>query len=177
MSTTIPLLAILQHTPLWVWALLALLLAVGYRQSLPRRVGLRRAALLPAVLLAWSLWSVASGFGSAGALAAWALGAAVAAAAAVAMGAPAGARWSADLRCFEAPGSWVPLLLIVALFCVKFGVGASLAMHPALRDDEAFAAAAGLAYGGFSGLFAGRALALLRLVAHGAVALAQNRRP
>lgn len=154
---------ILQHTPSWVWVLLAVLLALGLAQTLPRRVGLRRAALLPAAMLVWSLWSVVSGFGSALALSAWALGALVTAGATARLGAPRGARWQADESRFELPGSWVPLALIVALFGAKFFVGASIAQHPLLRADDAFAAAASLAFGAFSGVFAGRALALLQL--------------
>jgi hypothetical protein len=38
-----------------------------------------------------------------------------------------------------------------------------LALHPALRGDAGFAALAGAGYGGFSGLFLGRAKALWQL--------------
>ena len=163
MPSSPPLTAILHHTPPWVWALLTVLLTLGFMQTLPRRVSVLRAALLPVAMLVWSLWGVAAGFGGATALAAWAAGVLASASAAERLGAPAGARWSAAERCFELPGSWVPLALIVALFCIKFGVGTSLALHPALGDNAAFAHGASLAYGAFSGVFAGRALALLRL--------------
>lgn len=163
MPSPTSLLMTLHYTPAWVWALLAALVAVGLSQTRPRRIGLRRAALLPAAMLAWSLWSVVAGFGSALALGAWTVGVLVAASATALLGAQRGARWQAGERRFELPGSWAPLALIVALFCAKFVVGASLAQHPLLRADAAFATGASLAFGAFSGVFAGRALALLRL--------------
>ena len=64
MSSTPPLSDILMHTPPWVWGLLAGLVALGLLQTRRRQVGLARAALLPAAMLAWSLWSVMAGFGS-----------------------------------------------------------------------------------------------------------------
>jgi hypothetical protein len=167
MSSLTMFIEILRHTPPWVWGLLAALLALGYLQTRPRRVGLGRATLLPASMLAWSLWGVAASFGGAAALATWALGVLGAAVATARLPAPAGSRWMAATRAFELPGSWVPLALIVALFAVKFGAGVGLALHPALRDDLAFATGASLAFGAFSGVFAGRALALLQLARPG----------
>ncbi len=51
---------------------------------------------------------------------------------------------------------------MLGLFATKFTVGVLVARSPALRQVEAFAGTAGLAYGAFSGLFLGRALALGR---------------
>ena len=71
-----------------------------------------------------------------------------------------GIAWSPADAHVILPGSWVPLLLIVPLFSIKFGVGASLAMSPALAREAGFAAAAGLLYGVFSGVFLARGLAV-----------------
>lgn len=164
MSPTPPLSAILMHTPSWVWGLLAGLVALGLLQTRRRQVGLARAALLPVAMLVWSLWSVAAGFGTALAVAAWALGVLSTAAAVARLAPPARARWSAATRSIDLPGSWLPLGLILALFAVKFATGVGLALNPTLRSETAFAAGASLVFGAFSGVFAGRAAALLRLV-------------
>ena len=156
-------LGILQHTPVWVWPLLAALMALGVMQAFARTVTLRRITLLPVTMLALSLWGVASDFGSGLALAAWALGGLAAGTWSLRRGALAGARWSAAEQAFRLPGSWVPLMLILGIFCTKFGVGVSLALHPEVRSTPGFAIGASLAYGVFSGFFAGRALALWRL--------------
>lgn len=160
MTSTI--ITILGHTPLWVWPLLAALLALGMLQARPRSVTLLRATLLPVAMLALSLWGVISVFASAASLAAWAV-AALAASVAITGAGASDARWSGRERRLHLPGSWTPLALMLALFATKFGVGVSLGLQPALRQDAVFAVGACLAYGGFSGVFAGRALALLRL--------------
>lgn len=160
-------LEIVSHTPVWVWPLLAALIALGAAQARPRRAALARVALLPAAMLAWSLAGVAAAFGSAPALLAWAAAVSAAAFATAAQGVAPGTRWSAVERSFALPGSWLPLALILALFGIKFASGVMLALHPALRADAAFASAMSFAYGGFAGVFAGRALALLRLARAG----------
>ena len=66
-------------------------------------------------------------------------------------------------KVLHVPGSWLPLVLIVGLFCIKYFAGASLALHPALASDSSFAGLCSLAYGSFSGLFLARALSLRSL--------------
>lgn len=156
-------LSILQHTPTWVWALLAGLVALGGSQAVARTVTLRRTRWLPLSMGALSLWGVAAAFGTAAALAAWAIGGVVAALWVQRRGSAGGARWSAANQSFRLPGSWVPLALILGIFGVKFGVGMNLALHPELRQTALFALGASLSYGVFSGIFAGRALVLWRL--------------
>lgn len=154
---------ILGHTPLWVWPLLGALLVLGALQARARQVTLLRATLLPVAMLALSLWGVVSVFASAPTLAAWAVATAVAAAVVVRSGGITGARWSAREQRFDLPGSWTPLALILAIFVTRFGVGVSLGLQPTLREDIVFAVGVCLAYGVYSGIFAGRALTLLRL--------------
>lgn len=156
-------LTVLQHTPTWVWALLAGLVALGGSQAVTRTVTLRRTRWLPLSMGALSLWGVAAAFGTAAALAAWAIGGVVAALWVQRRGSAGGARWSAANQSFRLPGSWVPLALILGIFGVKFGVGMNLALHPELRQTALFALGASLSYGVFSGIFAGRALVLWRL--------------
>ena len=53
---------IIRGTPVWVWGLLAVLLAPGLSQSMPRRVSARRVMVLPALMLALSVGGVVSSF-------------------------------------------------------------------------------------------------------------------
>lgn len=161
--------SILQHTPIWVWGLFTALIALGLSQTRDREVTLLRVTILPLVMIALSLSGVVSAFGHAPLpLAGWASGVGAALAFGRQVVAVRGARWSVESGRLYVPGSWSPLVLIVGLFCVKYGAGASLAMHPALATDAAFAGLCSLAYGSFSGLFLARALSLRRLATRGA---------
>jgi hypothetical protein len=132
----------LQHIPTWVFGLFATLVALGVSMSFPRTVSLRRSLMWPLALPAWA----------AGLATAWlALQGRVDTSA---------VRFSTGTPRFHAPGSWVPLLLMMALFSLKFGVGVALATQPEFRQSTGLAVAASTAYGLFSGLFLGRALAL-----------------
>jgi hypothetical protein len=158
---------LIQHTPHWVWGALAALIALGVRQSVARRRSLRSATALPLVMTAFSLYGVASEFALEPlALAAWTLGAGALFLVMTTEGAWSSARWSTTQRCLIVPGSWLPLVLYLGLFCFKFAVGAILAMHPARVDDANFACVAGLAYGAFSGAFLSRSYAMWRIARH-----------
>ena len=61
------------------------------------------------------------------------------------------------------PGSAVPLALMMGIFFTKYAVGVLLAMHPELRHQMGFALGISALYGGFSGIFAARALRLWTL--------------
>lgn len=159
-------LAIVQHTPAWVWGLLAALVALGLWQTRTRELSLTRITVLPLVFAALSLAGVLSKFGHMPvALAAWAAGIAAALGLARRFVNVRGAFWSANRGLLHVPGSWLPLVLIVSLFAVKYGAGVSLSLAPALASDATFAGLCSVAYGSFSGLFLARALSLRSLAA------------
>lgn len=156
--------AILRHTPAWVWGLLAALIAIGLTQTRDREQGLARVTIVPLLMIALSLSGVFSAFGHVPvALGGWATGVGAALAFGRRFVTVRGAAWSPLAGTLSVPGSWLPLLLMVGLFGIKYVVGVSLALHPALAADAAFAGPAGLAYGTFSGLFLARGLSLRRL--------------
>lgn len=163
------LLTVIQYAPTWVWFLLAGLVALGLSQVRDRSVGLTRAGIIPVVMVVMSFMGVTSVFGYQPlALLAWAKGLMVGAALTRIVGAWRGIEWSAQTQRLHVPGSWWPMAIILAIFVTKFAVGANVAMHPELRNDTLFAVLVGLAYGGFSGVFFGRGLAMWK-VAHKAL--------
>lgn len=154
----------LQATPAWVFALFAVLCALGMGQLRPSARPLWRAMLLPAGLSAFSLYGMAVAHH--GQPAAWAVwgGAALAAASAVrSRPAPAGTRFDPADAVFHVPGSVVPLLTMLGIFCTKYAAAVVLAMQPALANGPVFAGVTSLLYGLFAGASAGRALRLVRL--------------
>ena len=156
--------AIIQHTPVWVWGLLAALMGLGLWQTRDREMTLTRVTILPLAMIALSLSGVLTAFGPLPtALVAWAAGVGTALMVGRRLVAVRAARWSAQTGLLHVPGSWLPLVLIIALFSIKYVAGASLAMHPALAHDITFAGVLSLAYGAFSGLFLTRAISLRSL--------------
>ena len=127
---------ILQHTPNWVWGLLATLIALGLSQVRTRSVSLARVALLPMAMTALALWGTVSAFGGSTqfgpVLLAWLVAAAAALAAVAPFAPPAGTRYDPATRRFHLPGSWVPMLLILGVFLTKNVVGVELAIAPCL---------------------------------------------
>ena len=160
-----PLIAqIVTNTPLWVWGLLAALLALGFSQTRSRSVGLTRIALLPLGLGAFSLYGTVSAFGAAPVvLGSWLAAGALLLLIVTQLPLPTGVRYDAASRRFQLPGSWVPMALIMGIFLTKYAVGVSLVLHPELKTHANFTLAIGTLYGVFSGIFASRALRLIRL--------------
>ena len=157
---------IITHTPIWVWSILVVLLWVGLKQTLPRSVSLRRIAVLPLVMVSLSLAGTVTAFGAANhALLAWGAGAAIAAAVVMTRDLPQTTHYNAWTQQFQMPGSWTPLVLMMGIFVTKYAAGVALAMQPDLARDALFSQSIGALYGGFSGVFAGRALRLWRLAA------------
>ena len=156
---------ILMNTPLWVWGLLAALLVLGWSQTRSRTVGLARIALLPLGLAAFSLYGTFSAFGASPAvLGSWLVAATGLLLIVKPMPLPAGAAYDPARRQFQLPGSWVPMGLIMGIFLTKYMVGVGLVMDPTLRANTGLTVSIATLYGVFSGIFAGRAVRLLRLV-------------
>jgi hypothetical protein len=155
---------ILQHTPAWVWGLLAGLLALGLWQTRSRQVRRAQVLALPAALLAMGLTTMAPAFGQQPLAAAlWLL----ALAAGTALGRrwlqPRTARWLPAVQRLHLPGSWMPLLVILLIFSLRYAAGVAQGLHPEWRGLLAVQAPLALWFGGLSGLFLGRALGLFAL--------------
>lgn len=155
---------ILTHTPLWVWALLAVLVALGVSQARVQRLARPRLIVLPAVMVALGLNSSWPTFNAHPAmLAAWLAAFAGCAFAGRRWRAASGTIWNAQQSRLLVPGSWLPLALILVVFWLRYGLAVGFVLHPAWRDDLALLAAVSLLYGAIAGIFAGRSLGLLAL--------------
>jgi len=158
---------LVRGTPRSVWLLLAGLLAWGIAQRRPRSVSLRRSVALPLGMAALGAWGVVTVARPAGMV--WLPLALWLAAAAISAGllwlrrprAAAGTRYDPVLRRFDLPGSMTPLLLILALFSLKYAVGLESALNA--HPGTGFVLAVAIAYGLGTGCFLVRALRLWRL--------------
>jgi hypothetical protein len=152
--------AILSHTPGYVWAILAALVVLGSLQLRRQRMSRTRLLIAPTAMAALSLWSATSAFGARPAVAlAWLLGIGAAWLANRAL------RWPRDVGhdgdAFVVAGSPWPLALMLAIFALRYAVAVSLVFHPEWRADPVFAAPMAVLYGALSGMFTARAVRIL----------------
>jgi hypothetical protein len=154
---------ILAGTPVWVWPLLALVVALGLMQLRDRQVTAARVLMLPVVMIGMSLTSTIATFGLRPAvLGAWGM-AAIALAAVLSL-----AQWPSGIQRlpqgggYLIPGSIVPLLLILATFALRFLIGATGGMAPRRLSDPVFAITVCTLLGLVSGAFLARALQVLK---------------
>ncbi|MGE0802487.1 MAG: DUF6622 family protein, partial [Lautropia sp.] len=156
----------IKHTPVWVFGLLAALIAYGVLQSRSRERSLLGAVSFGAALVGWSAYSSAALFPGAPlvAVAAWLAGA-------VAIQ-PLGRRLTSESvddydpvrRRLTVAGSWLPLALMMALFALRYVANVMLALQPGLAASTGFAAAMGLAWGLLGGIFVARLLDIVRFL-------------
>lgn len=152
----------LSQAPRQVWAILALILLLGWRQSREQSLSRGRLTMLPAAWLAFGAWSVQASFGlGAGVALAWAAGLTLSVLALRHVGWPGRVVFSPALSRYQVPGSWWPLGLMLALFSAKFALGVSLALQPELAQRLSVALGFSLLFGLVSGAFLGRALNIL----------------
>lgn len=157
----------LQHIPVWVFALLLGLIALGLLQTRTRHVGQRRLLGINIALTVFTLVGVVQQWRHtpwlAVGLLSWAASCAVVAWGLGQAAAPAGASYNAETRRFTVPGSWLPLGLFMAIFACKFAVGMLSATAPEALHSMQAAIGISALYGLFSGLLNARALRLLKL--------------
>lgn len=153
---------ILTQTPPWVFALFVGLLAFGLLQTRSRNVNRYLAYLLPVGMVALSLSGVQSSFGLApGPVALWAVGLIVVAFAGYKLFPNTRVIYHPNTNSFFIPGSWYPLLVIMAIFFAKYAYAVMTAMKFDAVNSPVFEMAFSLAYGCFSGYFAARAANLV----------------
>jgi len=157
------LLAIVTHTPTWVWAVFAALVAMGLQQMRTRDVAALRMWIVPIAMGSFSLlgaWHAFAGVGEALVVAAWLVGAAIGFASNWSLDLPRRVSANAD-GSFRIEGSIAPLLLFVAIFLLRYAVGATLAIAPALASNARAAMLLCMACGLPTGLLVARSRKVL----------------
>lgn len=151
----------LSSIPPWVFAILLVLLVLGYRQSRTRLVAPGSVAALALAMFCLSLYGVVTAFGVRPApLASWAAGLAVSIAAGGRVFGPQGL--SRVAGSVQVPGSWLPLGLMLGIFVAKFVLGFATGVGSPIVREPWFIAAASFVFGLLSGGFVARALVVHR---------------
>ncbi|MCE9687963.1 alpha/beta hydrolase [Shewanella sp. AS16] len=148
---------ILLYTPRWVFALLAILCVFGWMQTRTRRVSVALALFLPAAMLVLSLTGVLRYFGwHWPALACWLLGMSLLAALCLKWMGAGIASYEAGSRSLLINGSWMPMLVILAIFITRYAVGVANAMSLEIAQAGYFPWGVSLLLGAWSGFFLAR---------------------
>ncbi len=153
---------IVTHTPLWVWGLLALLVARGLVMARPREARPGTFIVMPAILLAFGLQGLIARYDPSGqVLGAWLGAFCLGVLLAWPSLAPSSVRRTEGR--IAVAGSFVPLVLILGIFLVRYVSEVALAKNPDLARLDWFGPAMAAASGIASGAFAGRAARILWL--------------
>lgn len=157
----------LQHIPVWVFALLIGLIALGLLQTRTRQVRARRLLGTNIALTLFTLVGVTQQWRPtpwlALALLTWAAACLLVTWALAQGEAPEGAHYDLATQRFTVPGSWLPLALFMAIFICKFVVGMVSATAPGSLQSVQAAIGISVLYGLFSGVLNGRSWRLLNL--------------
>jgi hypothetical protein len=146
---------ILSHTPLWVWALLAVLISRGVAALKERPFRVAAVLLFPLVMVAGGIFGMVNRYGADRAvLACWAAGF-LSVAAIGYLSVPEGAVFGTRAKPRQV-GSAVPLVMILSIFVVKYALEIAFAMRPDIIGEAPASLAVALLLGGLAGLMAGR---------------------
>ncbi|MFZ2998871.1 MAG: DUF6622 family protein [Undibacterium umbellatum] len=153
---------LISNTPIYVWAILGFLAFRGIKSSVDRELTVRAVVIIPLVMLALSIQGILSGFGADPlVLAAWLATMTAAAAVSWNMVSDKNVRILADRGTVFYRGSWGPLVMMMAIFVMKYIVNVALHVNPALHTNMQFALISTALFGLFSGLFLGKMLRVL----------------
>lgn len=153
---------IISNTPIYVWAILGFLAFRGIKSSVDRELKVRTIVIIPLVMLALSIQGILSGFGADPVvLAAWLATMTVGAAISWSLVNDNNVRILADKGTVFYRGSWAPLIMMMAIFVMKYIVNVALHVSPALHTNTLFAVTSTALFGLFNGLFLGKMLHVL----------------
>jgi hypothetical protein len=149
---------IMTRTPVWVFGLLVVLLYFGVAQAKTRTVPKRRVAILPIVMIVLSLSGIFSAFGAnIIAIMAWLAALIVVLLVSTTLKPNDCITFSTATQKFNVPGSWIPMLLMMAIFIAKYVVAVVLAYNSSLRHSVSFIIGVSFIYGFLSSVFFARA--------------------
>lgn len=159
---------ILSHTPIWVYALFFVLLGFGLMQTRTRTVRKIPALLLPVGMMALSIAGIKSSFGlTAIPLVAWGMAMAIATGVGYTFFRDKRIHCKAADGTFFIPGSWVPLIVMMAIFFTKYFYAIMKASNAEVISTTMFVGALSAVYGLLSGYFSSRAVNLIKVAQNG----------
>jgi hypothetical protein len=155
--------AVVTHTPWWVFAILAYLIWMGAKGLEPRTLPLARVFITPAVFIVWGVLGAAGRHLPPGLNAAAWIGGAVLGAVPGALTSPRRVELDRSRNLVHFEGSPFPLVRNLIIFCVRYGLGVAAGMSHG--DDSGLALVATAVSGLSAGYFLGWTAMFWRSVA------------
>jgi hypothetical protein len=129
-------LTIVQHTPLWVFAVLAVLMWLGLQGFRSRTVPIWRLLVTPAIFILWGASSIATrSLSSPVVVADWLAAAALTAAIAWTTSRLDNVEINRQQQTVRLPGSTFPLIRNLLIFTAKYALGVAVTVIPAWRSE------------------------------------------
>ena len=145
---------ILTNTPFYVYWIFFSLLFVGISQIKTREVGLKRALIIPIILVPLSILGLLLDFGiTLLSLVLWSVGILLSIFLNILVKKKKEILYFKETNTFKISGSYVPLIMMMLLFFVKYIVGAVTAMNLEILHTSIFISVFSLLYGIFSGTY------------------------
>lgn len=156
---------ILMYTPRWVFGLLAGLVILGLTQVRTRKIPIQAAFIMPVAMLMMSLIGTFMDLGFTWiTISFWLLGAVSVTLFFVKFSNKTSASYDQATRKLTLQGSWIPLFVIMAIFCVRYALGMSLGMKLTIVQAFYFAPVLSFTLGSLSGYFIAQGVRYLQVV-------------
>ncbi|WP_419765392.1 MAG: DUF6622 family protein [Arcobacter sp.] len=156
-------LEIIKDTPIWVFILFISLLFLGYTQTKDRKVKLKRIFILPTAMILLSLFGIFSAFGTViTALVLWFISGFIFLLIGLKLSFPKNIKYNVSEDVFYVSGSWIPMILILIIFCIKYFVGVAIARELPIINELEFIMSVSFLYGSLSGIFLSRSIVIMQ---------------
>ena len=110
-----------------------------------------------------SLFGVLSAFGTIiVALALWFMGGLVFLLIGLKLSFPKNIKYNESEDVFYISGSWIPMVLILIIFCIKYFVGVAIARESSIINELGFIMTISFLYGSLSGVFLSRSVVIMQ---------------
>jgi signal transduction histidine kinase len=147
-------------TPWWVFLLFAYCIYIGVKALKSRVASIKRIFILPLIFIAWSVWNLVVNFSGFLGFLTWAIF--ITLGYFIGWGMTQSWKIAADKKklLIGIPGNRITLILLIAVFAVKYFFGYYRATHAEMSALVAFANL--IASGLITGIFVGRTMSLLK---------------
>ena len=154
---------IIKHTPVWVFILFVGLLYLGYSQTKNRKVQIQKLFVLPISMILLSIFGTISAFGiNKISLISWFVSTILSLIIGLKLSYPKNINYDKSKKVFNISGSWIPMILILIIFFIKYIVGVIVAKELEIINDNEFIIIISSLYGLLSGLFLSRSIVIFK---------------